>query len=116
MVSRKALSDAPRPKRATLDIDLVEEMCERYWDAFRQGYCEVGGRPEDYPTWKKSTDPVKEETRRCMRFAVEAFRGTVIEAGAFEDWFPTMTRRRSQPVIQNDADFVKSQKIARLEE
>jgi len=115
MASRKTLSKITPPKRSD-PVDLVEMMCERYWDAFRAGYCEVGGRPEDYPTWKQATDPVKAETRRCMRHAVEALREHMVTEGAFEDWFPSALRRRSQPAMQNDADFVLSQKIARLEE
>jgi hypothetical protein len=115
MASRKTLSKITPPKRAT-PVDVVELMCERYWNAFRTGYCAVGGRPEDYPTWKKATDPVKEETRRCMRHAVEALEGVVIESGAMSAFFPNGPKARSLRQIQNDAQFVVSQRLARLGE
>lgn len=115
MASRGTLSKITPPKRKT-PADVVELMCERYWDAFRTGYCAVGGRPEDYPTWKQSTDPVKEETRRCMRHAVEALIGTVIEPGAMDEFFPNPPKARSLRAIRNDAEFAVSQKIARMGE
>lgn len=115
MASRNTLSKITPPKRST-PVDVVELMCERYWDAHRAGYCSVGGRPEDYPTWKKSTDPVKEETRRCMRHAVEALDGLVIESGAMASFFPNKPQARSLRQIRNDADFATSLKIARMAE
>lgn len=115
MASRKTLSKITPPKRST-PVDVIELMCERYWDAFRAGYCAVGGRPEDYPTWKKATDPVKEETRRCMRHAAEALDGLVIETGAMKSFFPNSPKARSLRAIRNDAEFAMSQKIARLEQ
>lgn len=115
MASRNTLSKITRPKRST-PVDVIELMCERYWDAFRAGYCAVGGRPEEYPTWKKSTDPVKEETRRCMRHAVEALEGLVIETGAMPSFFPERPKNRTLRQIRNDAEFVTSQKIARMGE
>ncbi len=51
---------------------IIERMSEKYWNAFRDGYIAVGGNPESYPTWQQSTDPVKNETMRCLRHAVEA--------------------------------------------
>src|SRR5689334_7819098 len=102
MVARNTLSKITPPKRST-PVDVVELMCERYWDAFRAGYCAVGGRPEDYPTWKKATDPVKEETRRCMRHAVEALSGTVVQPDALASFFPAGPKARSLRQIQNDA-------------
>lgn len=115
MASRNALSKITRPKRKTA-VDVVELMCERYWDAFRAGYCAVGGRPEDYPTWKQATDPVKEETRRCMRHAAEALAGTVVQPDALASFFPERPKARSLRQIRNDAEFVVSQRIARLGE
>lgn len=115
MASRKTLSKITPPKRST-PVDVVELMCERYWDAFRTGYCAVGGRPEDYPTWKQATDPVKEETRRCMRHAVEALAGTVVQPDALTSFFPGKPTTRSLRQIRNDAEFVVSQRIARLGE
>lgn len=114
MVSREINAKIIPPKRPP--GDLVELMCERYWNAFRQGYCQSGGKPADYPTWKEATDPVKEETRRCMRHAVEVFRGTLVTDGAMDDWFPDRPARRQLPRIDNDSDFVTSQKIARMGE
>lgn len=90
-------------------------MAEAYWNAFREGYFRVGGRPEDYPTWAQSTDPVKAETLRCMRHALEPIKQHFTD-GLFDDLFPEgLAKRRRGNVSQNDADFVKSQKIARLE-
>lgn len=115
MVSRSTLSKITPPRRSTNE-DLVELMCERYWNAFREGYCLAGGKPEDYPTWKQATDPVKEETRRCMRHAAEPLRDRLVTDGAFDDWFPDRPRRRTLPRITNDDAFVASQKIARMGE
>lgn len=115
MVSRSVNAKITPPKRSTSE-DLVELMCERYWDAFRQGYCQSGGKPADYPTWKQSTDPVKEETRRCMRHAVEALRGLLVTDGSFGEWFPGKPQRRKLPRIANDEAFAISQKIARMGE
>lgn len=131
MASRDSMAQIVPHKRA-LPEDLIEPMCERYWDAFRSGYCESGGRPEDYPTWREATDPVKAETRRCMRHAVEAFRPAFEAARRGEphplrrpgdvspaDWatlFPDKPTGRLIPRIANDEDFVKSQKIARMGE
>jgi hypothetical protein len=113
MTSRKTLSKITPPKRST-PVDVVELMCERYWNAFRAGYCAVGGRPEEYPTWKKSTDPVKEETRRCMRHAVEALAGTVIQPDALSSFFPDAPKARSLRQIRNDAQIAVSHKLAEL--
>lgn len=52
--------------------DVLEEMCKRYWDAYRDGHIAVGGDPS-YPTWDQFAEAkAKDETRRCMRHAVEA--------------------------------------------
>jgi len=114
MASRNTLSKITPPKRKT-PVDVIELMCERYWDAHRAGYCAVGGRPDDYPTWKKATDPVKEETRRCMRHAVEALDGLVIESGAMASFFPDKPKVRSLRAIQNDAQLAVSFKLAEME-
>ena len=53
--------------------DLVEKMAEAYWNAYRDGYYAAGGKL-DYPVWRGSRDPVRNETLRCMRFAAEALR------------------------------------------
>lgn len=62
----------------------LERMCEAYWNAFRDGFLRVGGDPK-YPTWAQSNDPVKQETMRCMRHAVETLEGVIPE---FQDVFP----------------------------
>lgn len=115
MASRATMSKITPPKRQT-QADLIELMCERYWNAFRAGYCAAGGRPEEYPEWKQSTAAVKEETRRCMRHAAEALRGQFSTEGMFDRWFPDSPRRRTLPRIPNDDAFVTSQKIARMGE
>lgn len=52
--------------------DAIEQMCREYWNAFRDGHLAVGGDPL-YPTWDDfSEELAKDETRRCMRYAVEA--------------------------------------------
>lgn len=51
---------------------MIERMAEAYWNAFRDGYIAVGGRPETYPTWQQSRDPQKDETIRCLRHAMQA--------------------------------------------
>lgn len=96
-------------------MTLLNAMAEAYWNAFRDGYFRVGGRPEDYPTWAQSTDPVKAETLRCLRHAVEQVKPHFTD-GLFDDLFPEPLAKRSRAKpTPNDADFVKSQKIARME-
>lgn len=94
-------------------MTLLDNMAEAYWNAFREGYFRVGGRPEDYPTWDAATDPVKVETLRCMRHAMEVMRPHFTD-GLFDELFPEAVVRRGQPLIPNDEDFVKSQKIASI--
>lgn len=59
---------------------MIERMAEAYWNAFRDGYIAVGGRPESYPTWQQSRDPQKDETIRCLRHAVELIAVPTTEA------------------------------------
>lgn len=51
----------------------LEKFAQSYWDAFRIGFLKVGGSA-DYPKWTESNDPVKEETMRCMRHAMETLK------------------------------------------
>lgn len=51
-------------------MDITEKMAEAYWEAYRAGYYESGGKL-DYPHWSASKDPVRNETYRCMRFAAQ---------------------------------------------
>lgn len=52
--------------------DAIEQMCRNYWNAYRDGFLSVGGSAE-YPTWDEFSEAkAKDETRRCMRHAVEA--------------------------------------------
>lgn len=50
--------------------DITDKMATAYWEAYREGYYEAGGKL-DYPHWAESNDPVKNETYRCMRFAAD---------------------------------------------
>lgn len=66
--------------------DAIEQMCRAYWNAFRDGHLAVGGDPL-YPTWDEFSEPAaKDETRRCMRHAVEALRA--LPAASFTDKNP----------------------------
>lgn len=91
--------------------DTIERMCERYWNAYRDGIVKAGLR--DYPKWKESTDPVKEETRRCMRHAVEMLKPELGEA--FATLFPDKPKLRSLKPIPNDQQQAISQQIARMQ-
>ncbi len=52
----------------------LERLAEAYWNAFRDGYARVGGDPREYPLWSQSHDPIKQETLRCLRYAVETLK------------------------------------------
>ncbi len=93
----------------------LERMCEAYWEAFRQGYFKVGGRPEDYPAWKSAPKAVKEETRRCMRYAAETMRQFYTD-GLWEELFPEGMVLRGQDMTPNDTGFVQQTKIAEIGE
>lgn len=54
-------------------MSAIEKFCAAYWNEFRNGFLKVGGDPS-YPLWKESNDPVKEETMRCMRHALETLK------------------------------------------
>jgi len=54
-------------------MDTLEKVASRYWNAFRDGFLSVGG-DRSYPLWKESNDPVKVETMRCLRHALEELR------------------------------------------
>lgn len=52
----------------------LERVAEAYWNSFRDGLIAKGIPPKDYPKWGASRDPVKDETLRCLRHAVETLR------------------------------------------
>lgn len=54
--------------------DAASKLAEAYWEAFRQGVIGVSGQADAYPSWKASRDPVKNETVRCLRHAMEKIR------------------------------------------
>ena len=89
----------------------LERMCEKYWEAFRQGYFRVGGRPEDYPDWQHAPKAIKDETRRCMRYAAETL-SEHFSDGLWEDLFPEPMVKRGQPMTANDQGFVQQNKLA----
>lgn len=99
---------------------MSERMAKAYWNAFRDGLLKVAGmRPQDYPTWDQSTDPVKQETVRCMRHAAEELRVAMIAEHdcaeeMFGHHFPTPPQPRKLKRIPNDDAQVASQRIARL--
>lgn len=93
----------------------LERMCEAYWEAFRQGFFKVGGRPEDYPEWSRAPAPVKEETRRCMRYAAETLSEHYTD-GLWSDLFPEQLVKRGQPMMPNDQAFVQQTKLAEIDE
>lgn len=109
MVSRAALAAIPRPERIPENLPAL--MAKAYWEAFRAGYASVGGK--GYPAWDKSADPIKAETIRCMRHAVEALIEVFPELAVA---FPDPPQPRSVPRLKTDDDFIVSQKIARMGE
>ncbi len=54
--------------------DALEAMVRAYWNAYREGVMAVGGPgTAAYPTWDEFSEiRAKNETRRCMRYAIEA--------------------------------------------
>ncbi len=63
--------------------DIVEQVTRAYWNAYRDGFLSVGG-DKSYPTWDEfSEQRAKEETRRCMRHALEVLK--TLPDGAFTD-------------------------------
>lgn len=71
--------------------DLIEQMCRAYWNSFRDGFVSIGGDPS-YPMWDEFAEPkAKDETRRCMRHAVEELNGKIDN---FADLFPHKPMRR----------------------
>lgn len=110
MVSRSTLATIPRAPKTH---DALEDVAEAYWNAFRAGYVRVGGKARDYPKWKDSTDPIKDETRRCLRHAMEPIIAQVPEVAAL---FPDPPKPRAKPHTDTDARFVTSQKLARMGE
>lgn len=89
---------------------MIERMAEAYWNAFRDGYIAVGGRPETYPTWQQSRDPQKDETIRCLRHAVELCREEwdrdKIGYGLFDEVFPDAPQPRKLRPTPTDQAFL----------
>lgn len=85
--------------------DLIEEMCRRYWNAYRDGFLSVGGSA-DYPTWDEFREAkAKDETRRCMRHAVQAL---IEKHDGVAEFFPgkplrRKTFERTQAEVQAEA-------------
>jgi len=82
---------------------MIERMAEAYWNAFRDGYIAVGGRPETYPTWQQSRDPQKDETIRCLRHAVEEF---AHDWDRFSEFFPDAPQPRKLRPTPTDQAFL----------
>jgi len=108
MVSRATLATITAPVRAR---NYSELMARAYWEAFRAGYASVGGK--GYPKWEKSADPIKAETIRCMRHAVEVLVSDYPELAAL---FPGEPQARTVPRLKTDDDFIVSHNIARMGE
>lgn len=89
---------------------IIERMCERYWNAYRDGVAKAGLR--DYPTWKESADPVKQETRRLIRHAVEELKPHIPD---FDTLFADKPKKRSLKPIWNDQAQALSAQIAKLQ-
>lgn len=96
-------------------MTLLDRMGAAYWEAFRQGYFQVGGRPEDYPRWEDAPKAVKDETLRCLRHAGETLRD-VLDADTFNAVFPEPLTKRGEPMTINDQAFVQQTKLARTQE
>lgn len=84
-------------------MSAIEKFCAAYWDAFRAGFLKVGGDPS-YPLWKESNDPVKIETMRCVRHAMETLKKIKFESeqekavfiAVLEREFPDKPQSRNQ--------------------
>jgi hypothetical protein len=96
--------------------DMTERMAEKFWNAFRDGYIaaarQSGAKGTDYPTWKQSNDPVKDETRRCMRHAVEELK--TLYPNTFATTFPGKPERRKLKMSANDAMLRTSLKLGEI--
>ena len=63
--------------------DILEQVTRAYWNAYRDGFLSVGG-DKSYPTWDEFSEiKAKDETRRCMRHALEVLKS--LPDGAFSD-------------------------------
>jgi hypothetical protein len=63
--------------------DILEQCCRAYWNEYRNGFLSIGG-DKSYPTWDEFTEQrAKDETRRCMRHALEVLKA--LPDGAFSD-------------------------------
>lgn len=89
----------------------LDAVCAAYWEAFRQGYFRVGGRPEDYPAWDKAPKAIREETMRCMRHAVEPLKEH-FTPGLWDEVFPERLAKRGEPLTSADLAFTQQTKLA----
>lgn len=88
---------------------MIEKMAEAYWNAFRDGFITVGGNAKDYPKWAGSSDPIKNETLRCLRHAVEVLKP--VWGKPFEEIFPEKPqRRRTKPTVTEVAFAMKNRR------
>lgn len=92
-------------------MTMLDDIASAYWDAFRQGYFKVGGRPEEYPEWKSAPLAVKEETLRCLRHAVEPLKVHFTEE-LWSEVFPEGVVQRGKPMMPNDQAFVRQTELA----
>jgi len=86
----------------------LEKVSEAYWNAFRDGFGQIGGPVWDYPKWSGSRDPIKNETMRCMRHAVEALRE--VWGKPFDEVFPDSPVKRSLKATKTDRAFARKPK------
>ncbi len=103
----------------------LERLAEAYWNAFRDGYARAGGDIREYPEWAVSHDPIKSETMRCLRHAVETLKGTperyflrtvegmqahevgAVLNAALDSLFPEPLAKRSTKRTETDALMVE---------
>lgn len=83
----------------------LEQVCEKYANAFKQGFDRVVGRADAvYPSWGQYSDAIKEETMRCMRHALEEIRDLIPD---FDKHFPEKLEHRKHPREEQDALMAK---------
>lgn len=97
-------------------LQMLEALCEGYWNAFRDGYIAVGGDPASYPVWKNSRDPVKQETRRCMRHAVEQLKELMFDPTEIKALFPAVPQKRKLKQTPNDEAFARQYAMGKIED
>lgn len=81
------------------ELPMIERMAEAYWNAFRDGFGDIGVDPKEYPEWRVSNDPVKIETVRCLRHAVQLLKNEGFDR--FDELFPEPPLKRQIPVAED---------------